>query len=94
MSLCLYVDVVYPGKHIRNIHDKSNTYTVEGVNADIRHHIPLLARRSRCFPRTIETLLSVVAVFVEGYNRFGAAKSAFRESRKCGEMPFSFLDFL
>lgn len=29
-----YVDVIYPGKHIRNIHDKSNTFTVEGVNAN------------------------------------------------------------
>lgn len=24
-----YVDIVYPGKHIRNIHDKSDTFTVE-----------------------------------------------------------------
>lgn len=23
-----YVDVIYPGKHIRNVHDKSNTYTL------------------------------------------------------------------
>jgi hypothetical protein len=32
--------VNYFGKHIRNIHDKSNTFTVEGVNADLRHYIP------------------------------------------------------
>jgi IS1 family transposase len=42
-----YVDVIYPGNHIRNIHDESNTFTVEGVNADLRHYIPILARRSR-----------------------------------------------
>ncbi|MCM1473137.1 MAG: hypothetical protein NC040_03705, partial [Muribaculaceae bacterium] len=30
-----YIDIVYPGKHIRNIHDKSDTFTVEGVNADL-----------------------------------------------------------
>jgi IS1 family transposase len=29
-----YIDIVYPGKHIRNIHDKSDTFTVEGINAD------------------------------------------------------------
>ena len=29
-----YMDVVFPGRHIRNIHDKSDTFTVEGVNAD------------------------------------------------------------
>jgi len=46
-----YIDVAYPGKHIRNIRDKSDTYTVEGVNADLRHYIPILARRSKCFAR-------------------------------------------
>ncbi len=44
-----YTDVVYPGHHQRNVHDNSDTFTVEGVNADLRHCIPLLARRSRCF---------------------------------------------
>jgi IS1 family transposase len=62
-----YVDVVYPGTHIANIHDKSDTYTVEGVNADLRHYIPILARRSRCFARTIETLQAVIEVFVGAY---------------------------
>ena len=28
-----YVNIVYPGKHIRNIHDKSDTFTVEGIKA-------------------------------------------------------------
>ena len=39
-----YVDVVYPGRHVRNVCDKSDTFTVEGVNADLRHYIPVLAR--------------------------------------------------
>lgn len=59
-----YLDVVYPGQHIYNIHDKKDTFTVEGVNADLRHYIPMLARRSRCFPRKLETLYAVVEVFV------------------------------
>ena len=33
-----YIDVVYPGKHIRNIHNKNNTYTAEGVNAYLLMH--------------------------------------------------------
>jgi IS1 family transposase len=41
-----YRDVVYPGQYIRNIHNKKDTFTVEGVNADLRHYIPILARRS------------------------------------------------
>ena len=89
-----YIDVVYPGKHIRNVHDKSNTYTVEGVNADLRHYIPVLARRSRCFARKLETLKAVVGVYVEAYNQFGRAKHKWRLTHTKGEIPFSALDFL
>lgn len=89
-----YIDVVYPGIHSPNIRDKSDTYTVEGVNADLRHYIPLLARRSRCFARKIDTLYMVLEVFVDAYNKFGAAKQAYRLRRTSGEIPFSILDFL
>lgn len=89
-----YIDVVYPGKHIRNAHNKSDTFTVEGVNADLRHYIPILARRSRCFPRRLETLRAVVHVFVCAYNRFGIAKYNYRLKRPKGELPFSVFDFL
>ena len=34
-----YLDVIFPGKHIFNIHSKKDTFTVEGVNADLRHYI-------------------------------------------------------
>lgn len=89
-----YLDVIYPGEHIRNIHDKSNTFTVEGVNADLRHYIPILARRSRCFPRSLETLRAVVEVFAEAYNRFGIAKFKYRQLHPRGEIPFGLVDFL
>ena len=92
-----YVDVVYPGQHIRNSRDKSDTFTVEGVNSDLRHYIPVLRRRSRCFCRKLETLRVVLEVFVEAYNRFGVAKSRFRQGRdpnSSRELPFSVLDFL
>jgi IS1 family transposase len=91
-----YLDVVYPGNHIRNVSNKSDTFTVESVNADLRHYIPILARRSRCFPRSLETLQAVVAVFVDAYNRFGVAKMKFRRNRNphSRELPFSLLDFL
>jgi len=91
-----YIDVVYPGKHIQNVSNKNDTFTVEGVNADLRHYIPILARRSRCFPRKLETLQAVIAVFVDAYNRFGVAKMKFRRNRDSNarELPFSVLDFL
>ena len=89
-----YVDVVYPGRHVRNIHDKSDTCTVESVNADLRHYIPVLARKRRCFARKLETLRAVVEVYVEAYNRFGRAKHKYRLKHEKGELPFSALDFL
>ena len=91
-----YVDVVYPGKHVRNVRNKSDTFTVEGVNADLRHYIPILRRRSRCFPRKLETLRAVIEVFVDAYNAFGIAKMNFRQNRnsKSRELPFSVLVYL
>jgi IS1 family transposase len=89
-----YVDVVYPGKYIRNTHDKSDTHNAESINADLRHYIPVIARRSRCFSRKLETLKAVISVFVDAYNRFGDAKFQFRQSHHTGEIPFSVVDFL
>jgi len=88
-----YGDVAYFGAHVCG---KSDTFTVEGVNADLRHYIPVLARRSRCFPRSLEALQAVVEVFVAAYNRFGVAKEKFRRGRdpNARELPFSVLDFL
>lgn len=91
-----YMDVVYPGEYIRNAHNKNDTFTVEGVNADLRHYIPILRRRSRCFPRKLETLYAVLSLFVDAYNAFGIAKMIFRKNRnpKSRELPFCVLDFL
>jgi hypothetical protein len=69
-----YLDVVFPGDHVRNVRDKKDTHNVEGINADLRHYIPVLARRSRCFCRSLETLQAVIEVFVDAYNAFGIAK--------------------
>ena len=89
-----YLDVVYPGQHIYNIHNKNDTFTVEGVNADLRHYIPTLARRSRCFPRKMENLQAVLAVFVQAYNRFGLQKERYRSRHPGATVPFSLFDFL
>ena len=102
-----YCDVDYWGKqHVRNMYDKRDTHNVESVNADLRHYISGLARRSRCFYRRIETLEAVVSVFVDAYNKFGAAKLKYRiptqhksdpanrHLHKYRELPFSILDFL
>jgi len=101
-----YLDVVFPGKHIRNIRDKSDTHIIESINADLRHYIPGLARKSRCFFRSIETLQAVLEVFIDAYNKFGEAKLQYRRTvihknpleskhlHKFTDTPFSILDFL
>ena len=89
-----YREVVYPGRHIFNIHNKRDTFTVEGVNADLRHYIPTLARRRRCFPRKLENLQAVVSVFVGAYNKFGLAKARYRSRHAGISTPFSLFDFL
>lgn len=89
-----YLDVVYPEQHIFNIHNKKDTFTVKGVNADLRHYIPILARKSRCFPRKPETLYAVVEVFVAAYNRFSIAKYNYRLHHPEGEISFALVDFL
>ena len=102
-----YLDVIFPGRHIRNVRDKRDTHTIESINADIRHYISGLARKSRCFFRRIETLQAVLELFVDAYNKFGAAKLKYRVPtehkapphntnglHKYQDLPFSILDFL
>jgi hypothetical protein len=48
--------------------DKSQTYSVEGTNADLRHCLARLARHSRCFGCCIEALRRAIDLFVRLYN--------------------------
>ena len=89
-----YLDVIFPGKHVFNIHNKKDTITVESVNADLRHYIPCLKRRNRCFPRKLKNLQAVLSVFVRAYNRFGLAQARFRARNPDAPIPFSFFDLL
>lgn len=73
-----YMDVVFPGYHRRNVENKKHTHNVESVNSDLRHYIPGLRRRSRCFYRSLETLRAVLSIFVNAYNKFGEAKLKYR----------------
>ncbi|MDO4504562.1 MAG: hypothetical protein Q4B84_05460 [Clostridia bacterium] len=68
-----YAEVCYEGIHT-SLKDKSQTYTVEGVNSDLRHYIHALHRRSKCFFRSIETMNAVFKIFVSAFNKFALAK--------------------
>jgi len=74
-----YMDVIFPWYHKRNFTDKKDTHNVESVNADLRHYIPGLRRRSRCFYRSLETLMAVLSIFANAYNKYGEAKYKYRE---------------
>ena len=47
---------------------KTETYSVEGDNAELRHYLARLARRSRCFSRCIEALEWAVQLFIYSFN--------------------------
>ena len=56
-----YSEILYDGLHT-SLKNKSQTYTVEGVNSDLRHYIPTLRRKSKCFFRSIDTAKAVFIV--------------------------------
>lgn len=58
----------YPGLHL-SLPDKSQTYSVEGDNAELRHYLARLARKSRCFSRCIKALRAALRLFVYCWNR-------------------------
>ena len=68
-----YSEICYYGTHTA-LKYKSQTYTVEGVNSDLRHYIPPLRRKSKCFFRSIETARVVFKIFVFTFNKFALAK--------------------
>ena len=75
-----YQEVYYHGKKHHVHYHKSETYTVEGINSDLRKYIPFLQRKSKCFLRSLDTAKSVLKIFVYAYNQFGEAK---RPTMKC-----------
>lgn len=49
--------------------DKSQTYRVEGGNADLRNYLARFVHRSRCFSRCITALRRAVKLWVWCYNQ-------------------------
>ena len=49
--------------------DKSQTYSVEADNAELRHYLARLARKSRCFSRCIDALRAAIRLFVFCWNQ-------------------------
>ena len=60
--------VYYPGHHAV-APGKSQTYSVEADNAELRHYLARLGRKSRCFSRSMDALRRAVKLFVYAWNR-------------------------
>lgn len=67
--------VYYPGHH-QSLPNKSQTYSVEADNAELRHYLARLARRSRCFSRSLEALRDALKIFIFAWNRRQLARRA------------------
>lgn len=63
-----YRNLIYTPGRYTPMPDKSETYRVEGDNAEIRHYLARLARRSRCFSRCIHALRQAIKLFVFAWN--------------------------
>lgn len=57
----------WAGEHTAMM-DKSQTYSVEGDNAEFRHYLARLARKSRCFSRSLKALALALTLFVFAWN--------------------------
>ena len=67
-ALATYQDLAFDfGIHFP-MTDKSQTYSVEADNAELRHYLARLARKSRCFSRCIDALRAAVRLFVYCWN--------------------------
>ena len=87
------LDIAFPGS-IFLIFTIAMTPSLWKVSLLICAIISPLARRSRCFPRKLENLQDVLAVFVWAYNRFGFQKHRYRSRHPGSSVPFSLFDFL
>jgi len=85
-----YAGVDFCGQLKQNFLNKNDTCTIESTNADLRHYISGLHRRSRIFYRTLETFRAVLSVFIDAYNKFGEYKMKYKNR----PLTRSVLDFL
>lgn len=65
----LYDSLTYRKGYHLSLPDKSQTYSVEGGNADLRHYLTRLARRSRCFSRCLIWLRRHLKAFAHAWNQ-------------------------
>lgn len=73
---------------------KSQTYSVEGVNADLRHYLARLGRRSRCFSRSVAALGRALSLFAYCYNARQLHKQCYPNERRYPKLTAHLIDTL
>jgi len=68
--------VYYPGRHAV-APGKSQTDSVEADNAELRHYLARLGRRSRCFARSLAAVRRAVKLVIHAWNRRQLHQRAF-----------------
>jgi IS1 family transposase len=68
-QLPAYAEVAYGEGIYRAMPDKSQTYSVEADNAELRHYLARLGRDNRCFNRSIHALRSAVRILAYCWNQ-------------------------
>jgi hypothetical protein len=63
-----YRDVYYHGALYQAMLDKSQTYSVEADNAELRHYLARLHRSTRCYSKAVRALQQALTLFVEVWN--------------------------
>ena len=75
-GLAVYSNLYWHEGVYQALKDKSQTFSVEGDNAQLRHYLARLARQSRCFSRSIHALRRAVDLFVYYWNQRQRQKRA------------------
>ncbi len=65
----LYSSLSYRRGYHLALADKSETYSVEADNAELRHYLTRLVRRSRCFSRCLDWLNRHLKAFAHAWNQ-------------------------
>ena len=66
----IYPDLDWPEGSVHIISKgKEHTHTIESLNANLRHYLKRLARRTRCFSKCFKALARSVRLFAWYYNR-------------------------
>lgn len=65
----LYDSLTYRKGYHLSLADKSETYSVEGGNAELRHYLTRLVHKSRCFSRCLAWLNRHVKAFAHAWNQ-------------------------